>query len=304
MSHEDELRAELARTRSELLALLAVGQALRASRDLSTVYRVVASQLSSVIQLDSLFIAIYEPERNLVRFVYGLDEGVVDERVTDRPLAESRLNARVVQARHCISIADLDLDPLRASGTLLPFGQVEKRSRSWLGAPMLSGDQVQGVLAIQSYRPGVFTDADADLLMLLASQIGVAVENARLFEKLRRTIAELSSPMIPVAEGVLVLPLVGTIDADRANRIIEQALEALVAWQVDTLLIDVTGVSSFDAFVVDSIMKLIRAASLLGTRSCIVGVSAEMARLVASLGLELSGASVFGNLKDALAEML
>ena len=62
MSHKDELQAELARMRSEMLALLAVNQTMRASRDLASLYRAVAAQLAGVVRCDSLFIALYMPE--------------------------------------------------------------------------------------------------------------------------------------------------------------------------------------------------------------------------------------------------
>ena len=83
MGHEDQLRAELARMRSEMIALLAVNQTLRASYDLMTLYRAVAVQLTDVMRCDSLFIALYLPETDRVRFVYSLDEGVIDDSQDD-----------------------------------------------------------------------------------------------------------------------------------------------------------------------------------------------------------------------------
>src|SRR5215203_2923002 len=68
MSHEDEL----ARMRSEMLALLAVNQTMRASRDLPLLYRAVAAQLGGVVRCDSLFIALYLPESDSVRFVHSV----------------------------------------------------------------------------------------------------------------------------------------------------------------------------------------------------------------------------------------
>jgi anti-anti-sigma regulatory factor len=302
VSHEDELRAELARMRGEMLALLAVNQTLRASRDLTTLYRVVLAQLANLIRFDSCFIAIYLPETGRIRFDYGIDEGVVDDEVVERSLDETSLSARIIRERRTIQIDDLDRE--RHQLIMTPFGNTQKRSRSWLGAPMISGDEVQGVLAIQSYQPAAFSGADADLLLLLASQIAVAVENARLFRRLRRTIVMLSTPLIPVAEGVLVLPLIGTIDAERANRILEQVLDAIVARQADTLLIDVTGVAAVDEFVVNHLLKIVRAAALLGAQSSIVGVSAAMARTAATLGLELHALRTYRDLQSALAEIL
>jgi anti-anti-sigma factor len=304
ISHENELRAELTRVRAELLAVLAVSQTLRASRDIRMLYRVVAAQLSGLIRFDSLFIALYLPETDRIRFDYSEDEGVVDDVPFERPLDETPLNARIIRGRQPLRIDDLDDDPIRRSGKLIPFGNTAKRSRAWLGIPMLSGDEVQGVLAIQSYQPAAFGDADAELLMLLAAQISVAVENARLFRRLKRVIAELSTPLMPVAEGVLVLPLIGAIDAERAQRTTEQVLDAIVARQAETLLIDVTGVAQVDAFAVDQLLKIVRTAGLLGTRSYIVGINTALARTFVELGLDMRGFQTFSDLQSALAVVL
>jgi anti-anti-sigma regulatory factor len=304
VSHDEELRAELTRVRGELLAMLAVSQTLRASRDIGMLYRVVVAQLANLITFDSLFIALYLPETDSIRFDYSVDEGVVDDVPFERPLDEAPLNARIIRGRRPLRIDDLDEDPIRRSGRLIPFGQTEKRSRAWLGIPMLSGDEVQGVLAIQSYRPAAFSDTDAELLMLLAGQISVAVENARLFRRLKRVIAELSTPILPVADGVLVVPLIGTIDAERAQRTTEQVLEVIVARQAETLLIDVTGVAQVDAFVVDQLLKVVRTAGLLGARSYIVGINAALARTFVELGLDVRGLQTFSDLQSALAAIL
>jgi anti-anti-sigma regulatory factor len=304
MSQDDELRAELTRARGELLAVLAINQTLRASRDLMSLYGVLAAQLGSLVRFDSLFIALYLPESDHIRFEYSVDESVVDDQIVERALDDTPLNARIIRGRRPILIDDLDEDPARRSGKMIPFGQVEKRSRAWLGVPMISGDEVQGVLSVQSYQPNAFGDADIDLLMLVSSQIAVAIQNARLFRRLRRTIAELSTPLIPVAEGVLVLPLIGTIDAERAQRTTEQVLDAIVARQAETLLIDVTGVAKVDAFVVDQLLKIIRATALLGARSSIVGISAALAQTFVALGFDLRGVQTFSDLQGALAEVL
>jgi rsbT co-antagonist protein RsbR len=305
MSHEDQLRAELARMRSEMIALLAVNQTLRASYDLMALYRAVAVQLTDVMRCDSLFIALYLPETDRVRFVYSLDEGVIDDSQDDeRPLDDTPLSRRIIRERQVIQIDDLDRDRPHLQSNLVAFGQTEKRSRSWLGVPMIGGDKVQGILAVQSYQPAALSSADADLLTLLASQVSVAVENAQLFQQLRRTIVELSAPLIPVAAGVLVLPLVGTIDAERAARVLEQVLDAVVARQADQLLIDVTGVAAVDSQVLAQLMKIVRAAALLGARSSIVGMSTTMAQAAAELDLDIRGLSTYRDLQSALAEIL
>ena len=102
MTHDDELRAELVRMRGEMLALLAVNQTLRASRDLTVLYRMVATQLANVIQFDSLFIAMYVPELDRIRFIYSYDEGVVEDDENDeRALDQAPFSADRARASGC-----------------------------------------------------------------------------------------------------------------------------------------------------------------------------------------------------------
>jgi rsbT co-antagonist protein RsbR len=156
---------------------------------------------------------------------------------------------------------------------------------------------------VQSYQPSAFKQSDADLLLLLASQVGVAVENARLFQQLRRTLAEQAAPLLPVAEGVLVLPLVGRVDAERAERVLEQALDAVIARQADRLVIDVTGLSGVDTQVIAQLMKIVRAAGLLGAHSSIVGISAALASTAAALDLGMHTIPTYRDLRSALADI-
>src|SRR5262245_37296492 len=276
----------------------AVNEALRASRDLGPVYRVVSTQLTHAIRFDSLLIGIYNAQRDMIRFEYRWDAGVIDDQPSEAELPEAPLSARVVRARQIVRIDDLDADPVAPQ--LSTFGQTDKRSRSWMGAPLLSGDEVQGLMAIMSYEPHAFNDADADMLLLLASQLAVAARNVQLFDRLQRTILQLSAPLMPVADGILVLPLIGHIDTERASRIVEQTLDAVVQRQAETVLIDITGVSTVDAFVVDQLIKIARACQLLGTECSLVGTSAAVAPIAVELDLGLDRLRTFRDLQSAL----
>jgi anti-anti-sigma regulatory factor len=298
VSRDETHQDELARLRGQIEAMSAVNEALRASRDLGAVYRVVSTQLTHAIRFDSLLIGIYSSQRDLIRFEYRWDAGVIDDQPSDVELPEAPLSARVVRERRIVRIDDLDADPI--APLLSTFGQTDKRSRSWMGAPLLSGDEVQGLVAIMSYEPNAFNDADADMLLLLASQLAVAAKNVQLFDQLRRTILQLSAPLMPVADRILVLPLIGQIDAERAARIVEQTLDAVVRRQAETVLIDITGVSTVDTFVVDQLMKIARAGQLLGTECCLVGTSASVAQVAVRLDLGLDRLRTFRDLQSAL----
>ncbi len=118
-----------------------------------------------------------------------------------------------------------------------------------------------------------------------------AQQRQTMFQKhaqLVQQIRELSTPVVKVWEEILVLPLVGTITSERATRVMESLLEGIVSQQAEIVIIDVTGVPIIDTNVVTHLMQAIKAASLLGTQSVLVGISAEVALAMVHLGVDLT----------------
>ncbi|MGB9724651.1 MAG: STAS domain-containing protein, partial [Chloroflexia bacterium] len=121
-------------------------------------------------------------------------------------------------------------------------------------------------------------------------------ERARLAETLR----ELSTPIVPVMEGVLILPLIGAIDSERARHIMEDLLEAVRRHRARVVLIDITGVPVVDTMVANHLLRAIQAARLLGCQGVLVGIRAEVARTIVELGLSLGDLVTRGSLQDGL----
>ena len=299
---DNSAQAILAHLQNQLRAVQAINGTLRSSSTLAAVYPVVAEQLARAIRFDSLWIGVYEAENDVIRYDYGVDEGVVDDHMNRVALSDTPLSARIIRARQLQLIDDLLADPIQQQ--LGRFGQTEHSSRAWMGAPMISGDEVQGVLAVMSYQPAVFGPADSELLMLVASQVALAVANRRLIERLRQLIVRISVPLIPVAEGILVLPLIGQIDGERANQIIEQTLGAVVARQTEHLLIDITGIDMVDTFTISQLLKIARTTALLGAHCYLVGMSPEAAQTTISLGIDIESLQSYRDMQSALAYLL
>jgi rsbT co-antagonist protein RsbR len=117
---------------------------------------------------------------------------------------------------------------------------------------------------------------------------------------LRAAVQELSTPIVPVYSGVLVLPLVGRIDAARAQRITEALLEAIAREQADLVIIDVTGIATIDTSVANHLLQTARAANLLGSRVVLVGISAEVAQTLVVLGVDLGGLITLSDLQSGI----
>jgi ribose transport system substrate-binding protein len=104
----------------------------------------------------------------------------------------------------------------------------------------------------------------------------------------RRLIQDLSTPIIPVSDAILVVPLIGAIDTARAAQITESLLTVVSHEQTEVLIIDITGVPVVDTSVVNHILQAASAARLLGTTVLLVGIGPEVAQTIVQLGIDLS----------------
>ncbi|WP_437660737.1 PAS domain-containing protein [Sorangium sp. So ce1182] len=115
---------------------------------------------------------------------------------------------------------------------------------------------------------------------------------------------ELSTPLIPLADKVVAMPLVGTIDSARAELIMETLLAGISSQSAHTAILDITGVRAVDTLVADALTRTARAAQLLGTRVVLTGVRPEVARTLVTLGVDLSGITTLSTLQSGIAHAL
>jgi rsbT co-antagonist protein RsbR len=116
----------------------------------------------------------------------------------------------------------------------------------------------------------------------------------------RATISELQTPVIQVWEGILALPIVGTIDTARAQDMTEALLERIVATGSEIVLLDITGVPVVDTAVARHLLETVSAARLLGADVLIVGLSSRTAMTLVQLGIDLSHVTTRATLAKGL----
>lgn len=115
-----------------------------------------------------------------------------------------------------------------------------------------------------------------------------------------RLIQELSTPIVPIYEGVLVLPLTGAVDSRRATQVMEAVLEKIVGNQADVLILDITGVPVVDTGVANYLIQMARAVNLLGAQVVLVGIGPEIAQTIVQLGVELHNIITRSNLQAGI----
>lgn len=128
----------------------------------------------------------------------------------------------------------------------------------------------------------------------------LAAAKDKLIAQQSRALQELSTPVIQVWDGVLILPLIGTVDTRRGHQITESLLESIVDTQASVAIIDITGVPVVDTLVAGHFINAVRAARLLGADVILTGVSPYNAQALVKLGVDLSQISTQGSLKSGL----
>jgi sigma-B regulation protein RsbU (phosphoserine phosphatase) len=133
-------------------------------------------------------------------------------------------------------------------------------------------------------------------------------ENLRLqqevIEAQRRAIQELSTPIIPVLEGVIVMPLIGSVDTMRARDVTRSLLAGIREHKAKVVILDITGVPFVDSGVAAYLNKTIQAARLKGARAIVTGVSDAVAETIVDLGIDWSGIETVADLQTGLRAAL
>lgn len=115
---------------------------------------------------------------------------------------------------------------------------------------------------------------------------------------------ELSTPVVRLWDGIIAVPLVGTLDSTRTQLVMEKMLESLVATGANHAVIDITGVPTVDTEVAQHLLKTVMAARLLGAECTICGIRPQIAHTIVSLGIEFGDIATKATLADALAHAL
>jgi len=124
--------------------------------------------------------------------------------------------------------------------------------------------------------------------------------NAETLGRHQAAIRELSTPVIRVHDGVLLLPLVGAIDSHRAQQITESVLLRVAEEQAKCIIIDIAGVPVVDTKVADHLVKTTAAVKLLGAQTILTGISAQVARTIVQLGVDISAMHTLARLADGI----
>lgn len=145
--------------------------------------------------------------------------------------------------------------------------------------------------------------AISELLDLLGLHSVQAFQKTRedVIQRQQEEMLELSTPVVKLWEGVLALPMIGTLDSQRTQVVMESLLQRIVDTGSEIAIIDITGVPTVDTLVAQHLLKTVTAIRLMGADAIISGVRPQIAQTIVHLGLDLQGIVTKANLADALA---
>ncbi|MDX1901341.1 MAG: protoglobin domain-containing protein [Gammaproteobacteria bacterium] len=145
------------------------------------------------------------------------------------------------------------------------------------------------------------------LKKLIFLDIGLAIDTyiyqrESTIRKQQEAIRELSTPVLQVRDGLLILPIIGAIDSLRARQLTEQLLYAIRDRRALVVVVDVTGVPTIDSRVANHLMQTVEASRLMGAKTIITGLSAEVAQTLVNVGVDLSRVTTVGDLQGGIEE--
>jgi rsbT co-antagonist protein RsbR len=148
----------------------------------------------------------------------------------------------------------------------------------------------------------------AALQQEIAERERIQEESTRLQQEVidaqRQALQELSTPIIPVLEGVIVMPLVGSVDTLRARDITRALLAGIREYRAKIVILDITGVPLVDTGVAAYLNRTVQAARLKGARAIVTGISDAVAETIVDLGIDWSGIETLGDLQTGLLAAL
>ncbi len=159
--------------------------------------------------------------------------------------------------------------------------RIEAGSRALIGLANLVNQATTALLSAALYHA---LEEERRGLALKVEQRTAELERMQQ-ERLR----ELSTPLIPLSEHVLLMPLIGSLDSGRVQQVMETLLEGVAYYQSEVAILDITGVAVVDTQVADGLVLTARAVRLLGARVVLTGIRPDVARTLVSLGITLEG---------------
>jgi rsbT co-antagonist protein RsbR len=147
----------------------------------------------------------------------------------------------------------------------------------------------------------IFPGIVRDLTDIRQAEAERAALQEQIIQSQRHTLLELSAPLLPISEHIVIMPLIGSIDTQRAQQIMETLLEGVAQHRAEVAIVDITGVQVVDTQVANALIQAAQAVQLLGAQVILTGIGPTMAQTLISLGVDMSSIITRGRLQNGIA---
>jgi len=280
---------------------------LASVRNLDALAKTIHDIIEETINVDYSGVYMMDFATETLRLWYTKGFASEEERREAERTAPDRHPGWVVRNKQMLHVPDTDADTRTQSGKRA----VHIRSRLWL--PIIAKDKAIGALGMASTQLNAYFQEHIVVLQYAATTSGFMYDNLRdkwalerqfvVSEEQRLELVALSSPLVEVWDGVIVLPVIGRVDAGRAQQMTEKLLNIIAARSTRAVILDLTGVATIDAASVEHLGRMHQAIRLLGSDCLFTGISGQTAILITQIGTELGNWKTFASVRQALATL-
>jgi PAS domain S-box-containing protein len=287
--------AEVAlRIRAEQQTVVAqLGQKALARPELEELLQDVVERIATTLRVE--YVKILELQQDgsfLVQTGVGWQVGVVGETVIP-PGLDSQAGFTLDSSTPII-VADLTREERFSGNELLHRHKVV----SGISTVIHGRTRPYGVLTAHTTLRRTFTEDDTNFLQAVANVIAMAIESGQAEETIRR----LSTPILPLHEHMLILPVIGEIDTLRVQQLGDQLLSTIRSHRAKVVVIDVTGAAPLEPDIVAHLMRSAEAARLLGAKIIMTGISNEVGKALVAAGVERTQITSLADLRSGVEE--
>ncbi len=201
---------------AKLAALNEIARAVSSTLDPKLLYSIVHREISRLMKAENFYIALYNPEEETIEFVFVVENGKVSGGGKRKVIPGKGLTEHIIFTGKPLLLSGDAEEELKRLG-VEPVGRPAK---SWLGVPLIVGDKVIGVMAVQSYdEENLYTQEDLEVFQNIALQTAVALENARLLERTDEALAQKVKELSILAELDREMAI-ASVDLERLLRLI------------------------------------------------------------------------------------
>ncbi|WP_372869482.1 GAF domain-containing protein [Planomicrobium okeanokoites] len=254
----------------------------------------VLKMLSGQMNINTLFIAKNDGETNTITKAFNRREQLVEEG-SEAPLKQTFCNLSIQHGQDVLKIDDISED-INAQNLEIAsnFGK-----GSFMGIPIYyENGKVYGTICGLDKHPYEFTPEDQEMFEMMSSLLTYILE----LETAKKEIQKLSSPLVPLTDGISILPIIGHINLARAKQIIDDTVDK-ASDGLDFLIIDFSGITEIDPQIEQPLLDLVKILKIMGVTPVITGITPSIALNVPHFAHSLKGERMEATLKIAIEQM-